>query len=344
LSALAVIGCASDLDEHGDMSQEIQLVDKLAIAEGEELFDTAPEVSNGTACVHCHDPRTGTLNPAQIGELEPDHPLFQNDRRDFDGTFQPLDSFAAFRAHATIMIGIDVPAHVVVDHAPSIRLVAFRRGIPGTINIGIADDLVMQDGRFDSLETQAVEATLGHAEATLTSEEREARRSRIPIFERDSKKRSYSTNSLFSFARGGDSPKLPNMSGRSFFDPGGACAECHGGPALNTVVNGERFADNGSSDANALSNRVFIFTFTNEDQSTTDVVSPDPGRALISGDPADANKFKIPSLFNVVNTAPYFHDNSAATLEEAVSHYAEAGIVELSGEDIEDIVDFLEKL
>ena len=34
------------------------------------------------------------------------------------------------------------------------------------------------------------------------------------------------------------------------------------------------------------------------------------------------NAFKIPSLWGVRHTAPYFHDNSVKTLEEAVKHYA----------------------
>lgn len=38
----------------------------------------------------------------------------------------------------------------------------------------------------------------------------------------------------------------------------------------------------------------------------------------ITGDPMDKNRFKVPSLRNVELTWPYFHDGSAATLEEAV--------------------------
>ena len=51
------------------------------------------------------------------------------------------------------------------------------------------------------------------------------------------------------------------------------------------------------------------------------VTTPDPGRALVTGDVRDVNFFKIPTLWGVKNTAPYFHDNSANTLEELVDHY-----------------------
>ena len=57
--------------------------------------------------------------------------------------------------------------------------------------------------------------------------------------------------------------------------------------------------------------------------------SSDPGRALLTGfvggRPAqdDWNKFDVPGLRGLRKTAPYFHNNSAATLEEVVDHYME---------------------
>ncbi|BBH35142.1 cytochrome c peroxidase [Pseudomonas sp. St290] len=44
----------------------------------------------------------------------------------------------------------------------------------------------------------------------------------------------------------------------------------------------------------------------------------DEGRFNITGDEADRQVFKVPSLRNVAVTAPYFHDASAPTLEHAV--------------------------
>ena len=37
----------------------------------------------------------------------------------------------------------------------------------------------------------------------------------------------------------------------------------------------------------------------------------------------DWNKFDVPGLRGIRKTAPYFHNNSAATLEEMVDHYVE---------------------
>jgi len=44
----------------------------------------------------------------------------------------------------------------------------------------------------------------------------------------------------------------------------------------------------------------------------------DPGRAKVSGNEADTGAFKTPTLLDISKSAPYMHDGSIATLEEAV--------------------------
>jgi cytochrome c peroxidase len=44
----------------------------------------------------------------------------------------------------------------------------------------------------------------------------------------------------------------------------------------------------------------------------------DLGRYLVTGEEEDKHVFKVPSLRNVALTAPYFHDGSAKTLDDAV--------------------------
>lgn len=58
----------------------------------------------------------------------------------------------------------------------------------------------------------------------------------------------------------------------------------------------------------------------------TRLTSSDPGRLLLTGYPApggpgDIQHMDIPSLRGIGRTAPYFSNNSAATLEEMVEHY-----------------------
>lgn len=50
--------------------------------------------------------------------------------------------------------------------------------------------------------------------------------------------------------------------------------------------------------------------------------STDPGRAAISGDPADFEAFDVNPLRGIARTAPYFHDNSHASLEDVVDSYS----------------------
>ena len=48
---------------------------------------------------------------------------------------------------------------------------------------------------------------------------------------------------------------------------------------------------------------------------------PPPGRGLITDDLREFGRFDVPTLLGVSKTAPYFHDNSAATLEQVIEHY-----------------------
>jgi len=49
----------------------------------------------------------------------------------------------------------------------------------------------------------------------------------------------------------------------------------------------------------------------------------DPGRAKITGNEADRQVFKVPSLRNVAKTAPYLHDGSVAQLHDMIRIMAE---------------------
>jgi len=48
------------------------------------------------------------------------------------------------------------------------------------------------------------------------------------------------------------------------------------------------------------------------------ITEADLGRFKITGRETDRHVFKVPSLRNVALTAPYFHDGTATTLEQAV--------------------------
>jgi cytochrome c peroxidase len=80
--------------------------------------------------------------------------------------------------------------------------------------------------------------------------------------------------------------------GLRLFAGKGECTTCHQGPLLT---------DNGFHDIG--------------------VAGDDPGRP----EPARGATFKTPSLRDVSRTAPYFHNGSAATLEDVIDHYTRGG-------------------
>lgn len=72
---------------------------------------------------------------------------------------------------------------------------------------------------------------------------------------------------------------------------------------------------------------------------------PDLGRYLVTGKDRDRYRFKVPSLRNVALTAPYFHDGSIKTLEQAVEIMASYQLgMPVAEEEITAIVAFLKTL
>jgi cytochrome c peroxidase len=57
------------------------------------------------------------------------------------------------------------------------------------------------------------------------------------------------------------------------------------------------------------------------DGTTQTFMTSDPGRLLLTGQLADLGVMDITNLRGISRTAPYFHNNSAATLEEVLDHY-----------------------
>jgi len=76
------------------------------------------------------------------------------------------------------------------------------------------------------------------------------------------------------------------------------------------------------------------------DANTTDL-----GRYDITHKDRDKNYFKVPSLRNIANTAPYFHDGSEPRLKGAVLTMAEYQLGrKMTDEEIEQILAFLQSL
>lgn len=104
------------------------------------------------------------------------------------------------------------------------------------------------------------------------------------------------------------------------------CAQCHYGPA----VGGKTFQKLGQK---------------KEFFSDRHLSHADLGRFNVTKDERDRHAFKVPSLRNVELTAPYLHDGSVGTLDEAVRVMGTYQLgVELSQQQVDDLVAFLRTL
>ncbi len=314
--------------------------------DGKRLFERETFGGNGRTCATCHGSETGTVSPEDAQKRfakNPYDPLFVHDGSD-DG----LGGGATrMLKDATVLVTIPLPPNVRLADDPAAHSVTLRRGIPSTLNTPALDRVLMFDGRDPDLESQAHGAIRAHFQNTEEPSDRDLQR--IAEFQRT--KEFFSSDELRNFARGGPAPALPQGNtesekrGRLFFEDvplnspsqkAGSCAVCHSGPMLNETNKffplplppGTRFQNILVSTFNAAGNPVRDFIFTNPDGSETVIRSPDPGRALITGDAHSprfdsVDAFKISSLWGVRHTAPYFHDNSAKTLEDVARHYTE---------------------
>lgn len=338
---------------------------------------------NGRACADCHMPSTHfQMAPAVV---EARFQLLQLrrkfDPREDDPLFRPIDAddfrvngasahdFRNLRENGLVRVVFPLPPNMrLIDpltQMPSAETsVDVWRAVPtvNDVKLNGSDGTnpwprgpnntggYQLDGRFATLQEQALGAFNAHAEVQRAPAQRTL--DDLAAFQRV----------LFTNARvralsaavdAGIDP-LPDADpalnaleqrGKAVFER--ACAVCHGGPGQSTtqppVV---RFHDIGSACPRPVDNvvparfnfkpcpprlernaRTYEITLPNG--TTVRRTSSDPGRALLTGFVGgpppfdDWNKLDVNGLRGVRNTAPYFHNNSVDTLEEVFDHYVE---------------------
>jgi len=199
------------------------------------------------------------------------------------------------------------------------------------------------DGRFGTLQEQARGALIAHAQVSVEPSQRLL--DDLAVFQRrlfSSPEVELLADAILSGSTAfpDPDPELNELEqqGKGVFNR--ACAQCHGGslhPSGSTpetafarpivryhniqtacprpATDGfapcpDRLARNARTYRITLANGTFQF-----------VTTSDPGRLLLTGQPADLGVMDITQLRGISKTAPYFHNNSAATLEEVVDHY-----------------------
>jgi hypothetical protein len=199
------------------------------------------------------------------------------------------------------------------------------------------------DARFGTLQEQARAALLAHAEVTV--EPPADLLDELAAFQQ----------TLFS-SRGVKRLAAAVLSGADFVDPdpeldeleqqgkvvfNRACATCHGAtshpgtstPERNMVRPiGIRYhniltacprpaTDGFPPCPPRLERNARTYRVTLADGTFQTVTTSDPGRLLLTGQPGDLGVMDATQLRGIGRTAPYFHNNSAATLEEVLDLY-----------------------
>lgn len=132
------------------------------------------------------------------------------------------------------------------------------------------------------------------------------------------------------YAYGGDKSGMSEaaLRGRDlFFSEKLECFHCHGGFALADSVVRE-----GSTFVEVEFHNTGLYNLDGKGAYPAD----NTGVFAISALPSDMGRFRAPTLRNIAVTAPYMHDGSVATLEEALDHYAAGGRTIAAGPDAGD--------
>jgi cytochrome c peroxidase len=123
---------------------------------------------------------------------------------------------------------------------------------------------------------------------------------------------------------------------------GGTCTICHDTPdAGNHSISLP--LDIGLADASRRTGDLPLYTL--ENRTTHEMAqTTDPGRAMITGKWADISKFKGPILRGLAARAPYFHNGSAASLDEVIAFYESRFNIGLTARETADLIAFLRAL
>jgi hypothetical protein len=140
---------------------------------------------------------------------------------------------------------------------------------------------------------------------------------------------------------------VPGLNGR-LEDPvrrpllSGTCTTCHDTP--NAGNHSVPMALNiGIADASRRTADLPLYALRR--RATGEIVrTTDPGRAMVTGKWDDIGKFKGPVLRALAARPPYFHDGSAATLDDVVQVYNAKRSLGLSAQQMSDLVQYLRSL
>lgn len=346
---------------------------------------------NGRACATCHNPQDGySLSPRTVeARWRRLQVARRKDPKADDPLFRPIDAddgegdYTLLRTRALIKVRIPLPARVRLTDAPQATHVAVSRAVPPLSALKYTAPY-QQDRTIATLEEQARAAVSAHMQASTppTTEFLES----VAHFQRGLFANDAARRAAGAIERGAAAPDVdPPLTalerrGKEKFEF--FCGKCHGGAAQ--VENREnRIFPPFDGSTNPVSINVGVsnplpsgmtsdihgpgfdlpvqrFTIDLPTGGSVELLSSDPGTVLTDvhaletvGGNQVFNRFDIPQLRGVNETAPYFHDHRAQSLEDVMRHYQRffAFISEVRGfplpqipdEDVEPIVAYMRK-
>jgi len=147
---------------------------------------------------------------------------------------------------------------------------------------------------------------------------------------------------------------INNVAGFTFTRGGSACSSCHRelGSANDTFGHSVAFdlgVGGGDFGGPAPDQNLPIYRVTCTGNNKTQfngnmIFTNDLGKAMITGQCTDLEKFKTPQLRALASRPPYFSDGSAATLLDVVNFYDARFSIGLLPQDKQDLANFLAAL
>jgi cytochrome c peroxidase len=247
------------------------------------------------------------------------------------------------------------PKTAWAEHTPTSEGIHHQKGgrnAPTVLNATYATSQFW-DGRAQTLEQQATGPVENPIEMGHTMEAVVAAFSKIPGYQERFQKVFGSGVTKEGFAKAIAAFERTVLSGDSPYD---RFVQGDRGALNDAQKRGWELFRNNCSSCHApplFSNYKFINAGVGMDKQ-----GPDEGRKKITGKARDLGKFRVPALRNVADLYPYFHDGSAARLEDAVALMADGGKdnanlsamlksvreANLGGRDRKDLVEFLKAL
>jgi cytochrome c peroxidase len=292
-------------------------------------------------------PRVPEDNPMSTAKVELGRRLF------YDKRLSDNQTYACATCHLQAKAFTDGLAHAVGSTGQ-----IHPRGSMGLVNVAYASRLTWANPLIEDLEQQARLPMFGETpvELGLAGKEQEllARLAAEPVYQElfpeafpaetgaislgtITKAIAAFERSMTSFrspydryAYGGDASGMSAaaLNGRDlFFSEKLECFHCHGGFAFSDSV-----VRQGSTFVEVAFHNTGLYNLDGKGAYPAD----NPGVFAITGLPTDMGRFRAPTLRNIAVTAPYMHDGSVATLDEALDHYAAGGRTILAGPDAGD--------